>query len=1324
MGMQKNYFSSVYFVFLILLCNSLFSAVKTSNGTGGGNYTTGASWTGGVAPASGDDIVIQTGDIVTINSNITVTNISISGTLRYGNNSTARTVTCSGTITINSGGTFDVTVSSNTNHILTYSGASLINNGTLNFSIDANSICRVTFNNNGNQTVSGTGATTNFNQITANLGTSISNVLEFSCSNFTSSLSGFLVLTNGTVKFSNSNSFTGDLYSGSGTIPATGKIWLNAPNTTLKVGTSLTVTGALQVDKGTLSTGTVSSSGKLTVSGTFTLTGGTINAGNGNNERLVSSNGTFNISGGILNVSGRFDPNNGSSTTNFTMSGGTMICADVSTTSTNAPFDISVSGSAFNMSGGTILINRSGGSNTGINITGVTSSSVTGGTFQIGDTDTPASNIMQINSIVPFYNLTVVNANSTAKLLTNSLVVKNNLTVTAGILLANNLNLNVGGNWSNSGTFTAGTGTVTFDGTSAQSITKSGGETFNHLVFSNAGTKTLGSNITANGNITINTGAPVDVSASNYSITTKGNFSNAGTFTARSGSVTLSGTSAQTIGGTSTTNFYTLVINNSAGVKLTSAQNVTNLLTVTNGTFNTQNNAFTLVSTSRTQSARIGFLASGTADVTGDVTVQRKIEAGPTGWHLLASPISGSSLSDWADDFTMTGFPGSAYPSFSFVSVYSYDETMLGTYDVGYAVPSDISDATGKGLGYWCYIGPTPVTIDVTGPINKFSVDAGVSFTDDPAQVTSTHDGWNLVFNPYPCTIDWEASSGYTKTKIDNSFQIWNETTQQYEGWNATTHTGINGRTSSLIPSSQGFYIQTTGTGAALIFNENAKVGASDGTFLKTGNPGISATNNSGQYPQFVLKITGNGYNDEAKLLFTSNATSNFDSNYDTPKFFSPTPGVPNIATRTANTNQDLGLNSLPPDSSLNINVNAHVTSTGTYTIDAEQFIAYPNSVCLILEDTYTHNFHNLRTMGDYSCTLYDTTLSARFILHIGKTLNLATQNPACIGYTNGSIAAQGLGTGPFNYVWKNNAGTVIRTVSGVSGADSLKNIAEGTYIVEVSGNTGSCANLSDTIVVSNPDSLSNNTSVTRVSCNGMNDGALQVNSTTGGNGPYTFVWSNNNTTSGINNLGSGTYTLSTTDANGCVRVDSYNLDITYPVTASFSFTDDTLYLSDGGEMTVNNTSIGGSTYTWEYGDGSLAETVPDAVHIYTSTGVYQVSLVVLNGPCSDTVVHQLVVIDTMATTGVHVQNNSANNVWLENNIQQPALNFNFEKETPVSIVIYNELGQVLNNEKVNATKRVLLNTSGLSNGIYFVQCLYNNTGRTFKLKVASPLSH
>ena len=110
----------------------------------------------------------------------------------------------------------------------------------------------------------------------------------------------------------------------------------------------------------------------------------------------------------------------------------------------------------------------------------------------------------------------------------------------------------------NSGTFTAGTSTVKY------SATNSGGDiniatvAYSSLQVSGSETYVLTGNLTSTnavtGSLTIDSGATLDATATPYSITLNGNWTNGGTFTPRTGTVSIGGSGTSTISGTTT--FY------------------------------------------------------------------------------------------------------------------------------------------------------------------------------------------------------------------------------------------------------------------------------------------------------------------------------------------------------------------------------------------------------------------------------------------------------------------------------------------------------------------------------------------------------------------------------------------------------------------------------------------------------------------------------------------------------------------------------------------------------------------------------------------------
>ncbi|MBI4947334.1 MAG: right-handed parallel beta-helix repeat-containing protein [Bacteroidetes bacterium] len=95
----------------------------------------------------------------------------------------------------------------------------------------------------------------------------------------------------------------------------------------------------------------------------------------------------------------------------------------------------------------------------------------TAGTGTVNFTGTATPQTVNNGASGSFNNFTVNKTSGSVVLQTNNADINGNLTITAGTLDANNLNITVAGNWTNNATFTAGTGTVTFDGSSNAQMT-------------------------------------------------------------------------------------------------------------------------------------------------------------------------------------------------------------------------------------------------------------------------------------------------------------------------------------------------------------------------------------------------------------------------------------------------------------------------------------------------------------------------------------------------------------------------------------------------------------------------------------------------------------------------------------------------------------------------------------------------------------------------------------------------------------------------------------------------------------------------------------
>ncbi|HTK81146.1 MAG TPA: T9SS type A sorting domain-containing protein [Bacteroidota bacterium] len=130
-----------------------------------------------------------------------------------------------------------------------------------------------------------------------------------------------------------------------------------------------------------------------------------------------------------------------------------------------------------------------------------------GSGFSAGTGTVSLQNTITLPTDVATYNNLTIAAGATSVTLGTATTVNGNLIISSGTLStsASNFALNVKGNWTNSGTFTPGTGTVTFNGSSGQSLT--GATAFNNLTLNNSAGLTLNNNATVNAALTLTSGA-------------------------------------------------------------------------------------------------------------------------------------------------------------------------------------------------------------------------------------------------------------------------------------------------------------------------------------------------------------------------------------------------------------------------------------------------------------------------------------------------------------------------------------------------------------------------------------------------------------------------------------------------------------------------------------------------------------------------------------------------------------------------------------------------------------------------------------------------
>jgi gliding motility-associated-like protein len=139
----------------------------------------------------------------------------------------------------------------------------------------------------------------------------------------------------------------------------------------------------------------------------------------------------------------------------------------------------------------------------------------------------------------------------------------------------------------------------------------------------------------------------------------------------------------------------------------------------------------------------------------------------------------------------------------------------------------------------------------------------------------------------------------------------------------------------------------------------------------------------------------------------------------------------------------------------------------------------------------------------------------------------------SCFGANDGSININvSGGTPPYSFVWN---------ITPSPNSPNINNLPPGNYSVTVY-DANSCLIISN-IQITEPQPLVLNTNnLQHITCFGGNNGYIQV-AASGGTAPYTYSWSNNSNASFINNLTAGNYTVTLTDANGCMQNQTYTIN-------------------------------------------------------------------------------------------------------------------------------------------------------------------------------------
>lgn len=245
--------------------------------------------------------------------------------------------------------------------------------------------------------------------------------------------------------------------------------------------------------------------------------------------------------------------------------------------------------------------------------------------------------------------------------------------------------------------------------------------------------------------------------------------------------------------------------------------------------------------------------------------------------------------------------------------------------------------------------------------------------------------------------------------------------------------------------------------------------------------------------------------------------------------------------------------------------------------------------------------FENL-IAGEYTITVRDAggcTASDDIILTEPTEIEMTygVLEVACYGDDDGAINVSATG----------GTGTLEFSLDDISyqSSGTFSNLVADEYTLYVRDASG-CV-VYEELTITEPDVLILNSNISNVSCNGGDDGVIDL-MVMGGVATFTYVWSNAKTTEDIFNLKAGNYSITVTDDNGCKENDTYTVtEPASPLIVNGVTTDASSGTAADGAIDV--TATGGTIpYAYNWSNGAFTE---DLTAI--TSGVYFVEVIDVN---------------------------------------------------------------------------------------------------------------
>jgi len=366
-------------------------------------------------------------------------------------------------------------------------------------------------------------------------------------------------------------------------------------------------------------------------------------------------------------------------------------------------------------------------------------------------------------------------------------------------------------------------------------------------------------------------------------------------------------------------------------------------------------------------------------------TEERYISSAAESWHFLSSPMTSQKISgSWLPSGTYgngTGYDLYLWNEPNNCWIYNLNTTSAVNWNTVH--PGSNFEV---GRGYLYSVQAINPTKEFAGNLNNGSISYGLTSNSSDVNLA----GFNFVGNPYPSSIDWEASSGWTRSNLISSgggydMWIWNPNANNYGVFNSGTESGTNNVTRYIAPM-QGYFVRAASAGNLLLDNTVRVHDIAGGWKNAKLNPTMLSL--------IIQSETDNSF-DEVRLLFGYSAnqagTAKLFSNVVTaPSLFMPSGGEYFTVQYLTDTID----HPMVP-------VMFKPGKDGSYTLKCN--FDYDKFRIVMLEDRQTHYFQNMKIGQSYSFTASKMDDANRFVLHFRPVKNKTDYELPAKIYTDGT---------------------------------------------------------------------------------------------------------------------------------------------------------------------------------------------------------------------------------------------------------------------------------------------------------------------------------